>query len=96
MFGLGWTEILVILGVALLVLGPSKLPQIAKGLGRGIRDFRRAVNSLEDDPPPPKRASSQSEMPDPIRPPPEPASLQASTEPDPGPPKTADKPEEDA
>ena len=48
MFGVGWTEILVILVVALLVLGPNKLPEIAKGLGKGIRDFRKAMNSLED------------------------------------------------
>ncbi|NOZ01584.1 MAG: twin-arginine translocase TatA/TatE family subunit [Deltaproteobacteria bacterium] len=64
MFGLGWTEILVILGVALLVLGPAKLPQIAKSLGRGIRDFRRAVNSLDEDPPP-KKAVNQTEIPAP-------------------------------
>jgi sec-independent protein translocase protein TatB len=49
MFGVGWTEILVILVVALLVLGPNKLPEIAKGLGKGIRDFRKAMNSLEED-----------------------------------------------
>jgi TatA/E family protein of Tat protein translocase len=52
MFGVGWTEILVILVVALLVLGPSKLPDIAKGLGKGIRDFRKAMSSLDDDPTP--------------------------------------------
>jgi TatA/E family protein of Tat protein translocase len=50
MFGVGWTEILVILVVALLVLGPNKLPEIAKGLGKGIRDFRKAMTSLDDDP----------------------------------------------
>lgn len=58
MFGIGWTEILVILVVALLILGPSKLPEIAKGLGRGIRDFKKAVNSLDDDEPP-RRADHQ-------------------------------------
>ena len=60
MFGVGWTEILVILVVALLVLGPNKLPEIAKGLGKGIRDFRKAMSSLEDDgasPPPSQRAT---------------------------------------
>ena len=95
MFGLGWTEILVILGVALLVLGPAKLPQIAKSLGRGIRDFRRAVNSLEEDPPP-RRAAHQSEVPapDPVKT--EPASLQAAPGPVARPPEPVEKPEEDA
>lgn len=50
-FGIGWTEILVILVVALLVLGPTKLPEIAKGLGKGIRDFKKAISSLEDEEP---------------------------------------------
>ena len=51
MFGIGWTEILVILVVALLCLGPKRLPEIAKGLGRGLRDFRRALSGLDLDEP---------------------------------------------
>jgi len=57
MFGVGWTESLVILVVALLVLGPNKLPDIAKGLGKGIRDFRKAMNSFDDEPEPPRPAA---------------------------------------
>lgn len=58
MFGIGWSEVLVILVVALLVIGPTKLPDIAKGLGKGLREFRRAMNSLDEEPAPlPKRAS---------------------------------------
>jgi len=64
MFGLGWTEILVILAIALLVLGPTKLPEIAKGLGKGLRDFRRAVNSIENEQAPPREASNQKEIAD--------------------------------
>lgn len=59
MFGIGWTEILLILVVALLVLGPSKLPDIAKGLGKGLRDFKRALNSLDDDEPERKNKLSE-------------------------------------
>lgn len=71
MFGVGWSEILLILVVALLVLGPAKLPEIAKGLGKGIREFRKAMNSLEDDDPPPRRAAYSQEVPErPAAPPP--------------------------
>ena len=40
MFGIGMPELLLILGLALIVLGPQKLPELAKALGKGIADFR--------------------------------------------------------
>lgn len=43
MFGLGAPELLLILAVALLIFGPGKLPEIGGALGRGIRDFRKAL-----------------------------------------------------
>jgi sec-independent protein translocase protein TatA len=43
MFGMGATELIVILVVALLIFGPGKLPEIGSALGKGIRDFRKAV-----------------------------------------------------
>jgi sec-independent protein translocase protein TatA len=43
MFGLGAPELIVILVVALLIFGPGKLPEIGAALGRGIRDFRKAL-----------------------------------------------------
>lgn len=48
MFGMGMPEILLILAIALIVLGPKKLPEIAKSLGRGIAEFKRATQELKD------------------------------------------------
>jgi sec-independent protein translocase protein TatB len=48
MFGMGMGELLLILVVALLVVGPDKLPQAAKAIGKGIRDFRKTTQDLQD------------------------------------------------
>lgn len=49
MFGLGMQELLIILAIALVIFGPSKLPQIGSGLGKAIRDFKKGVSSDEDE-----------------------------------------------
>ncbi|KYG65504.1 preprotein translocase subunit TatA [Bdellovibrio bacteriovorus] len=41
---LGWTEILLIGGIALLLFGPSKLPGLGRSLGESIRGFKKALN----------------------------------------------------
>jgi TatA/E family protein of Tat protein translocase len=46
MFGIGMTELIVILAIALVVLGPKKLPEIARSLGRGLAEFRRASSEM--------------------------------------------------
>ncbi|MFH0726289.1 MAG: twin-arginine translocase TatA/TatE family subunit [Pseudomonadota bacterium] len=48
MFGMGMPEILVILAVALIVIGPKKLPDLAKSLGRAIGEFRKATTDLKE------------------------------------------------
>lgn len=47
MFGIGTTELIIILVVALLVLGPKKLPEIAKSLGKGVAEFRRMSSDMQ-------------------------------------------------
>lgn len=45
-FNIGTPEILIILLIALLILGPSKLPQLARSLGEAVKEFRRASSGL--------------------------------------------------
>lgn len=56
MFGIGIPELILILIVGLIVFGPSKLPEVGRAVGRGLREFRRASSALqaminEQDPP---------------------------------------------
>jgi Tat protein translocase TatB subunit len=49
MFGIGMTELLVIFVIGLLVLGPKRLPELARSLGRTLAEFRRASTDLRQD-----------------------------------------------
>jgi sec-independent protein translocase protein TatA len=49
MFNLGGWEIILILGVALLLFGGKKLPELAKGLGNGIREFKKATSNASEE-----------------------------------------------
>ena len=48
-FGLGWGEIVVIMLVILLLFGAKKLPELAKGLGKGIREFKKASSDISNE-----------------------------------------------
>ncbi len=89
MFGIGMTELLVILTIGLLVIGPKKLPELARSLGKGLAEFRRASTEMRREflevadeariDPPTQQTSEQSES-------------ESKSEPDPDPePEKADK-----
>ena len=49
MFNIGFQEIIIIAIIALLIVGPKKLPDLAKSLGKSFGEFRRATDGLTDD-----------------------------------------------
>ncbi|MEZ4598275.1 MAG: twin-arginine translocase TatA/TatE family subunit [Syntrophotaleaceae bacterium] len=48
MFNIGMPELLIIMGLALVILGPRKLPELARALGKGLAEFKRATNALHE------------------------------------------------
>lgn len=68
MFGnLGFTEILVLGAIVLLIFGPRRLPELAKGLGKGIREFKKALTQSDEseDPQEGFKDSSREQLPKP-------------------------------
>ncbi len=49
MFGIGTQELIIILVIVLLVFGSKKLPELAQGLGKGIREFRKASTEIQEE-----------------------------------------------
>jgi sec-independent protein translocase protein TatA len=45
MFNIGWTEVILVLGVALLIFGPKKIPELGSALGRTLRGFKEEMNA---------------------------------------------------
>ena len=81
---LGWPEIVAILAVVLLLFGAKKLPELARGLGKGINEFKKASREVQDEieraveePPPPAPRSPSAYPPANQTQPPSPPSTQS-------------------
>jgi sec-independent protein translocase protein TatA len=48
MFGIGTTELLVILGIVVVIFGARRLPELGSGLGEAIKNFKKGVSSKEE------------------------------------------------
>ena len=74
MFDPSWEKLLIVLVIALVVLGPKKLPEVGRSLGKGIREFKDGVTAKDDEPvqpeaitpPPPSPAYTPPAPTDPI------------------------------
>lgn len=70
-FGMGGGELILVMGAILILFGAKKIPEFAKGLGQGMREFRKASREVTEElenamnteapPPPPKRVASAPE-----------------------------------
>ncbi|MCS6813111.1 MAG: twin-arginine translocase TatA/TatE family subunit [Cyanobacteria bacterium] len=49
MFGLGWTEVVIILIVAVVIFGPKKIPELGSALGKTLRGFKQELNEPTDE-----------------------------------------------
>lgn len=47
MFNIGWTEVILVLGVGLLIFGPKKIPELGSALGKTLRGFKEELNKDE-------------------------------------------------
>lgn len=84
-FNIGAPELIIILIIALIVLGPGKLPDVASSLGRSLREFRKAATEVSDagklDTPPATTASASASASDTPPAPPTPNTISGAAEP---------------
>ncbi len=51
MFGVGWSEILLIIIIVLLLFGAKRIPEVMRSIGKGVRELKRGMNDLDSDEP---------------------------------------------
>jgi sec-independent protein translocase protein TatA len=49
MFNLGWLEVAIVCGVALLIFGPKKIPELGSTFGKTLRNFKEGISKSEED-----------------------------------------------
>lgn len=87
MFDISPIQILIVLAIALLVFGPSRLPEMGRSIGRGLREFRGSIGNITDDltsePVTKRHPAASPAAQDPTAPPPDPAALAESAQAEP-------------
>jgi sec-independent protein translocase protein TatA len=61
MFGIGMPELIIILIIILIIFGAGKLPEIGSGIGKGIRNFKKATNDTPEELTPPEEKKNHAE-----------------------------------
>ena len=61
MFGIGMPELIIILIIILIIFGAGKLPEIGSGIGKGIRNFKKATSDTPEELKPPEEKNSHAE-----------------------------------